>query len=148
MTDREIMCEECGACAVEVDRSTLGEDLDGIHATCMACHIDGKIIWQDDGDEDGPYTTLHFRALTERERSELAALAGEHDQADKAARRLADISAQTLASLDSEVAAGRIDVRGALDLAFLAGTEHMQDLLRAETERDIDAMFADHSEEQ
>ncbi len=73
--EREILCDECGDVAIEVDASTLGGDLDGIHATCQSCHIDGKVIWQDDGDEGGPYTILRFRKLTETEESELAALA-------------------------------------------------------------------------
>jgi hypothetical protein len=75
MSEREIFCDECGDCAVEVDQGALGEDLDGIHATCQSCNIDGKIIWQDDADEAGAYTILKFRKLTESEESELAALA-------------------------------------------------------------------------
>lgn len=72
MSEREIFCDECGDCAVEVDQGALGEDLDGIHAACQSCNVDGKIVWESDADEDGTFTTIRFRKLTE---SELAALA-------------------------------------------------------------------------
>ena len=75
MSEREIFCDECGECAVEVDQGALGEDLDGIHAACQSCNVDGKIVFTDDADEDGAYTRLSFRKLTEMEESELAALA-------------------------------------------------------------------------
>lgn len=75
MSEREIFCDECGDCAVEVDQGALGEDLDGIHVTCQSCNVDGKIVFTDDADEDGAYTRLSFRKLTEVEESELAALA-------------------------------------------------------------------------
>ena len=75
MSERDIFCDECGDCAVEVDQGALGEDLDGIHAACQSCNVDGKIVFTDDADEDGAYTRLSFRKLTEAEESELAALA-------------------------------------------------------------------------
>jgi len=75
MSEREIFCDECGDCAVEVDQSARGEDLDGIHAACQSCNVDGKIVFTDDADEAGAYTILKFRKLTEMEESELAALA-------------------------------------------------------------------------
>lgn len=75
MSEREIFCDECGDCAVEVDQGALGEDLDGIHAACQSCNVDGKIVWESDADEDGTFTTIRFRKLTESEESELAALA-------------------------------------------------------------------------
>jgi hypothetical protein len=58
-----------------VDQGALGEDLDGIHAACQSCNVDGKIVWESDADEDGTFTTIRFRKLTETEESELAALA-------------------------------------------------------------------------
>jgi len=49
MSEREIFCDECGDCAVEVDQGALGEDLDGIHAACQACNVDGKYEVKRDG---------------------------------------------------------------------------------------------------
>jgi len=73
--EREIFCDECGHCAIEVDSQAAGTDLDGIHCVCQGCNVDGKIIYLDDGDEGGPYSWLKFRKLTEDEESELASLA-------------------------------------------------------------------------
>lgn len=75
MSEREILCDECGDCAVEVPHGALATDLDGVHACCQSCNTDGKIVWFDDADADGVYTRLYFRRLTETEESELAALA-------------------------------------------------------------------------
>lgn len=72
--EREIFCDECGHCAIEVDAQAAGTDLDGIHCVCQGCNVDGKIIYLDDGDEGGPYSWLKFRKLTEDEESELASL--------------------------------------------------------------------------
>jgi hypothetical protein len=61
MNVREIWCDDCSGCAVEVEHGALGEDLDGRRCTCQSCGIPGKITWQDDADEDGVYTIIRFR---------------------------------------------------------------------------------------
>ena len=98
MSEREIFCEECWECAIEVDASALGEDLDGIHCVCQGCKVGGKIVYLDDGDEGGAYSWLKFRKLTEREESELVALAGRDEVELEVDRMFRDTDAEEIAA--------------------------------------------------
>lgn len=118
MSEREIFCDECGDCAVEVDQGALGEDLDGVHVACQSCNVDGKIVFTDDADEDGAYTRLSFRKMTEDEESELAALACDGKTEDE---------------LDAELLSIGADPEGI--------TQRCMSLVRDEVELEVDRMF-------
>lgn len=128
--EREIFCDECGDCAIEVDAQAAGTDLDGIHCVCQACKVDGKIVYLDDGDEDGPYSWLKFRKLTEDEESELAALAC--DNVDE----LPDHC-----SISMSLRPGQGIGSAILEAMAAQGDEVAEEVLRDEVEIEVDRMF-------